>query len=151
MNLHFSFPWLFLLRFFSGAFPLGSSGSLLFVLTSTDPTINDIFIESPYTADPNSGNLPLSGIFADRNLVEFQVAGYFFGCHDVGHRRILRGKICSYDCFRTVNDKYLSYIRFKIIKINSKQMKQTKSYPLMTPIRGRAPRDGFSFRLEQRR
>ena len=38
----------------------------------------------------------------------------------------------------------------KIITINSKQMKQTKSFPLMTPIQGRAPGDGFSIRLEQR-
>ena len=121
--LYFSFPWFFLPRFFLAAFPFGSSGSLRLGLTRSYPIINHIFIESPNTANPNSGNLPHSGIFADRNLVEFQVAGQFFGCHDVGHRQILRGKPRSYDYFRTVNDEYFSYISFKIIKINLKYMK----------------------------
>jgi hypothetical protein len=33
-----------------------------------------VFIESPYTADPKSGDLPLSGIFADHHLVAFQIS-----------------------------------------------------------------------------
>jgi hypothetical protein len=49
-----------------------------------------------------------------------------------------------------VTDEDYSYIRFKIIKINPKYMKQTKSFPLRTPIRGRAPGDGLSIRSEKR-
>ena len=44
-------------------------------LTITDLTINDIFIESPYTANPNGRNLSLRGVFTDSDFVEFQVSG----------------------------------------------------------------------------
>jgi len=118
-------------------------------LDAPDSSIIEIFIESPNTANQNSRGLPFRGIFTDGDLVEFQVAGQFFGCHDVGHRQNLQGKRSSYDCFRSVNDEYFSYIRFKIIKINPKYMKQTKSFPLRTPIQGRAPRDELFIRLEK--
>jgi len=46
----------------------------------------------------------------------------------VGHRQILQGEICSYDFFRSITDEDYSYIRFKLIKINSKYIKNTKYF-----------------------
>jgi len=71
---------------------MGASESLLFVLTRSDPIINHILIGSPYTANPKSRDLFLREIFTDCDLVEFQVAGQFFGGYDVGHRQNLPGK-----------------------------------------------------------
>ena len=97
-------------------------------LAHSDPTINHIGIESPYITDPNRGDLPLSGILTESDLVEFQVSGYFLGCHDVGHRQILSGVRCSYDCLRTVTDEYYSYIRFGMIIINEKYLKSEQIF-----------------------
>ena len=51
----------------------------------------------------------------------------------------------GYDCFRTVNDEYFSYIHLKIIKIKPKYMRKPKSFTLSIPIRGRATKKGFPF------
>jgi hypothetical protein len=110
-----------------------------------DSSINDIFIESPNTANPRNQYLSLRSIFTDGAFVEFQVAGQFFSCHDVGHMQIPQGKRCSNDCFRTVTDEDSSYIHFKIIKIKPKYMRKPKSFTLSIPIRGRATQKGFPF------
>jgi len=43
-------------------------------LDARDSSINEIFIESPNTANPNSRDLSLRGIFTGGDLVEFQVS-----------------------------------------------------------------------------
>ena len=73
-------------RFSFGVFFLNSLLGLRRILPRTDPVINDILIESPNTANLDTGNLTFSGILTNGDLMEFQVSGYFFGCHDVGHR-----------------------------------------------------------------
>jgi hypothetical protein len=50
--------------------------------------------------------LSLDGVFADGDFVELEIFRHFLCGHDVCHRQILRRKICSYDCFKTVNDEY---------------------------------------------
>ena len=70
--LSFSLLWLFTLRFFSATYPFGFSVSLRRGLPRTDPTINDIFIESPDSSNPDSRDDTLGGVSADGDFVEFQ-------------------------------------------------------------------------------
>lgn len=67
----------------NGLMVIVNSGSVF--LTPPDPSVDGIFVESPYSTDSNGRDLSLGGIFADGNLMQLQIFRNFLGRHDFWH------------------------------------------------------------------
>ena len=55
------------------------------VLTPRNPPTDGLLIEPPDPPDANGGDLTLSGILTDGDLVELEILGEFICGHDLGH------------------------------------------------------------------